>query len=272
MKKTIRGLILLGCAMLMLKTGVWAQAPEFNIALTITIVDRLAVNGDIMSLSDDNIRLNRSKIPYDTQMYGVLVENPQIVYRTSSDMPISRSGNAMVNVTNLDGPIKIGDFITSSEIPGKGQKGGDQGGYMVGIALAPFDGTKGEIINYKGQQYRQGQILTAIGVGPASPVLIKAIGGIMGTLRQLIQAIIYNIGVSRLLDRFIRYVIAALVAVTAIYISFRSWGRNVNKGIEAIGRNPLAKASIQAMIVLNIVLIVIVSLAGVVLALVIISL
>lgn len=255
-----------------LQKQVYAQAPEFNIALTITIADGESVDGDIMSLDEEKGTLVRSKVPYDNKMYGVLVEKPQIVYKTTTDIPISRSGNAYINVTNIGGEIKRGDFITSSQIAGKGQKGGDSGGYMVGVALENWDGNSGDNIDFNGNSYRQGRVLTAIGVGPASPVLVKAIGGILGTLRQLAQAIVYNVGASRLFDRLIRYILAVIVALTSIYMSFRMFGKNVSKGIEAIGRNPLAKASIQAMIIMNVALILLVSLGGVLLALVIISL
>lgn len=264
--------LLLVFLMFILPLAVYAQAPEFNIALTITIADKDSVDGDIMSLDETKGTLNRTKIPYDNKMYGVLVAKPQIVYRTTQDVPISRSGNAYVNVTNVGGSILAGDYVTSSQIPGKGQKGGDQGGYMVGIALENFNENQAESVSFNGKNYKQGRVLTAIGLGPASPVLVKAIGGILGTLRQMAQAIVYNIGASRIFDRLIRYILACIVAITAIYLSYRMFGKNIAKGIEAIGRNPLAKSSIQTMIVMNVVLILLVSLGGVVLALVIISL
>lgn len=251
---------------------VFAQVPEFNIALTITIGDKDAKDGDIMSIDNAKGTLTRSTLAYDARMYGVLVTKPQIVYKTTTDIPISRSGNAYVNVTNFSGPIKRGDYITSSPIAGKGQLGGDQGGYMVGVAMENYDGTQGETVSYNNKSYKQGRVLTAIGIGPASPALIKAVGGILGTLKQTAQAMLYNIGATRTLDKLIRYILAVIVAVTAIYFSFKMFGKNVTKGIEAIGRNPLAKASIQSMIVMNVVLILMVSLGGVVLALVIISL
>jgi hypothetical protein len=251
----------------------WAQdeAPEFNIAMTFQIDDKDAVDGDIMSLSEEKSTLTRSKKTGDEKMYGVLVLHPQMVYRTRPDIPLARSGTAMVNVTTLGGPILVGDFITSSPLAGKGQKTRELSGYMIGVALANFGENDGTSLTAEGKTVRSGQILAAIGIGPASPVLIRAAGGVMGIIRQIVNAVFYNIGASKQLEKLLRLILAALVALLVIWISYRAFGRNITKGIEAIGRNPLARASIQAMIILNVILILIVSIGGIILALLIIS-
>lgn len=251
--------------------AVQAQAPVFNIATTFEIVDKEAVDGDIMSLSENDSTITRSKVAGDNKMYGVLVARPEIVYRTRTDIPIARSGNAMVNVTSINGAIRIGDYITSSAIAGKGQKALELSGYMIGVALENFDGTSGSNVDPAGK-VKGGKINVAIGIGPASPILIRAAGGALGIVRQIVNAIWYNVGQSKQVEKLIRFILAALLVLLVIWISYRTFGRNVTKGIEAIGRNPLAKNSIQAMIILNVVLIFVVALGGVILALLIISL
>src|SRR3989304_4952505 len=94
------------------------QPPTFNIAQTLNILDAGAVDGDIVSLSDQNESVVRTNKSYDERMHGVLVARPVMVYRTLDSIPVSRAGIAYVNVTTLGGPIKVGDYITSSEIPG----------------------------------------------------------------------------------------------------------------------------------------------------------
>lgn len=248
------------------------QPPQFNIAHTLTIKDTEAVDGDIMSLTEENETLVRSKVANDEKMYGVLIATPVMVYRTRDTLPVARSGEVYCNVSTLGDPIKVGDYITSSSIPGTGMKAPDLTGYMVGIALESFDGKTGTPITAEGKTVQSGKIKIAVGIGPASPVQIKAAGGIMGTLRQLATALLYNIRTSKQFERIIRYIIAALVAIITILVNFRTFGRNITKGIEAIGRNPLAKVSIQSMIIVNVILIAIVSMGGIVLALAILSL
>jgi len=250
---------------------VFAQAPLFNIATTFEIADQSAVDGDIMSITEDKSALVRTDKTGDDKMYGVLVADPQMVYRTRETIPLARSGTAKVNVTTMGGDIKVGDYITSSTIPGKGQKARELSGYMIGVALANFSKENGTPADNAEAVY-QGKVLVAVGIGPASPILIRATGGLLGTIRQIVNAIFYNIGASKQIERLIRLILAAILVLMVIYISYRTFGKNITTGMEAIGRNPLAKNSIQAMITLNIVLIFVISLGGVILALVIISL
>jgi len=253
--------------------AVQAQILQFNIARTMVIDDAAAVDGDIMSLSQKNETLVRATKAYDERMYGVLEADPVMVYRTLPTLPVSRNGDAMVNVTMLGGAIDVGDYVTSSPIAGKGQKAEGLAGYMAGVALTGFDGKNAtSSADFQGKKYAAGQVKVSVGIGPASPVLTKAAGGILGTLKQLATAIMFNIGTSKQTERIIRYILAIIIAVVIFYISYRTFGRNVTQGIEAIGRNPLAKNTIQAMITLNIILLAISCIAGVALALVIISL
>lgn len=252
---------------------VMAQNLQFNIARTIYIEDKNAADGDIVSLSTKQESLLRSKKTSDERMYGVLEADPVMVYRTLATMPVARDGDAMINVSTFGGPILVGDYITSSPIAGKGAKAEGIAGYMIGVSLNNFDG-KGATASadFQGKKYPIGRIKVSIGIGPASPVVTKAAGGILGTLKQLATPILFNISESKSSQQIIRYILAALIAIVIFYISYRTFGANVTKGIEAIGRNPLAKASIQAMITLNIILLIVSCLAGVALSLVIISL
>ncbi|PJC30549.1 hypothetical protein CO050_06025, partial [Candidatus Roizmanbacteria bacterium CG_4_9_14_0_2_um_filter_38_17] len=65
----------------------------------------------------------------------------------------------------------------------------------------------------------------------------------------------------------IRYILGFLIVLTSLITTFTTMGRNITKGIESIGRNPLAKVQIQTMIVLNVVLIAIINIGAVVMAL-----
>jgi hypothetical protein len=250
-----------------------AQGVQFNIARTITIEDKDAVNGDIVSLSLKKETLIRSTKSFDERMYGVLARDPVMVYRTLSTLPVAKQGEVLMNVTTLGGPIEVGDYVTSSPIAGKGQHAEGLAGYMVGVAMGNFDG-KGATASadYQGKKYPMGMVKVNVGIGPASPIITKASGGILGTLKQLATAIVFNISTSKQAERIIRYILAVLIAVIIIYVSYRTFGANITKGMEAIGRNPLAKGSIQAMITMNIILLVISVLAGVALSLIIISL
>lgn len=252
---------------------VFAQFGGFGIATTHTVEDEAAQDGDIVSLSAENGNLRITTIPYDEKMFGVVAESPTVVLRTVGlNTPVIRSGEARINVTTLNGSIGIGDYITSSAIPGKGQKATDFNGYILGIALEPFNETDGTLIEFEGKEAAQGKVLVAVGITATTPFIKKVSGGFLGNLQYTGELFLYMLTTTRQSERIVRYILAVMVAVISLYISFRSFGHNVTKGIESIGRNPLAKGSIQSMIIVNVVLIAVVSLGGILLSLIIISL
>ncbi len=252
--------------------SVSAQGLDFGVATTYKIDEGDLENGDILSISPGKNILERSKTSYDENMFGVYVVNQKIVYRTpGSEFPVLRSGESQANVTTFNGPIKKGDYITSSEIKGKGQKATLLTGFVLGVSLTDFDGKSGKEITYEGKKYRQGTILLAVGIGPASPVSLKTGGGLFGVASAMLSNLAFNFQTTKDFNKIMRYVIAALVSISAIFINFHTFGKNVTHGIEAIGRNPLAKLSIQSMIIINVVLIGILSLAAIILSIAIVS-
>lgn len=248
-----------------------AAPPSMNVAFTPQLMDKEIKDGDILTFDQKLKGLVRTKEEFDQMMFGVAQEFPAIVIRTQETIPVVRAGTAKVNVTTLEGPIQPGDFITSSPITGKGQRASGTG-YMLGIAMSDFTDKDGKPMDYKGKKITEGQVKVEVGIGPASPVIIKATGGLFGTLMQLSTSLFINLFALRQFDRILRFILAALVAIVIIYINFRTFSKNITKGIEAIGRNPLARVSIQSMIIMNVVLVIIVTLGGVILSLAILSL
>jgi F0F1-type ATP synthase membrane subunit c/vacuolar-type H+-ATPase subunit K len=140
-------------------------------------------------------------------------------------------------------------------------------GYMLGYALTGLSEEEGTEFQYQDKTLRQGQVRVLMNIRP----IAYTGGNIFATLQQAQAASVDIIRDQRSRDRYFRYFIALLIVVFTVYFSYRTFGKNVSKGIEGIGRNPLAKASIQAMIVLNMILIGAVCLGGMVLALLVIS-
>ena len=183
-----------------------------------------------------------------------------------------RHGEAFVNITTLNGEITSGDYITSSQVPGFGQKATELAGFVLGKALTTFSATEGTTLRVKDKDVAAGQVKIALGIGPASPVQVRASGGIFGTVRFVTSTLFSTIATSRQAERVVRIILAAFVAFLTIFVNFRTFGRNITKGIEGIGRNPLARNTIQSMIILNIILIGGVTLGGILLSLIILSL
>src|SRR3989338_7264064 len=253
-----------------------AQVPDFAIATTYSIPEKdlkEIEDGDILSITAKENILERTADPYDEKMFGVYVTNPQIVFRKAgNNLPVARVGEVDVNVTTLSGPIVRGEFITSSKIAGKGQKASLAEGYLLVIALSDFSEKDGTELKIENKSYRQGKIKVATRIGPSSLSAINTSGGFLGTAIQVGLSFFSLVSANKKAEKIFRYIMSALVAIISILGGIYFFGRNVTKGIESIGRNPLARATIQTMIIINVVLIGLVSLGGIVLALTILAL
>jgi hypothetical protein len=263
-----RSALLFFCAFLSLLFVVspaWAQLQEdISFAVAKIIADPEVVDGDIVSinLEGEIVRANNS---FDPLMYGIVTDTGTIVYYpTEEGTPILRGGIATVNATTLTGDIEPGDYVTSSPIAGKAQKTNVQDGWIVGIALTGLTEGDGQAITFEERQLTQGTIQVSLVLGPA---IEGTAGDVSRLVDQIGSVLLANVQTPSGTNSFFRFLLAALIAIAAIAIGFGSFGRNITRGIEAIGRNPLAKRQIQAMIILNIFLIALISLAGIILAL-----
>lgn len=237
----------------------YAQSQGVEVTSVYEVADEEVQEGDILSAQQDG--LVRSSIGFDNKMFGVVQEQPILVYRTATKgKPVVRSGVAQVNVTALNGPIKYGDYITSSQIKGKGQKASESG-YVVGIALASFEGAGAEQIDGPRGKVALGKIPVAIRIEYAeltNPRIAGRLFGFIGT------TLFENISDPRQFGNVVRYSAAGLIILLTFTFGFLTFSRSIVKSIEALGRNPLAKSTIQLSIVISIILLVITGLIGIV--------
>ncbi len=236
------------------------------------IADKDTAEGDIVKATDQG--LIRTTLGFDNKIFGVVADQPLLVYRTTEatgeaqTKPVVRSGIAQVNVTSLNGPIKYGDYITSSSVAGKGQKASESG-YVLGVALAAFDGTGNQTVDGPKGKVAVGKIPVAIRIEYAeisNPRFITRLFSFVGT------AFLENINDPKKFGDTVRFVAAAMVVLLSFTFGFLTFSRSILKSIEAIGRNPLAKNTIQFSIILNIILLLASGLIGVVASILIIKL
>lgn len=246
-----------------------AQTPEgIEVTSTYPIADTESVSGDIMSTSDKG--LVRSEISFDNKMFGILDENPLVVYRNldTEGKPIIRSGVAKVNVSTLNGPIKVGDYITTSSIKGKGAKVSESG-YVLGSALEGFEGTEGEQVDGPNGPVRLGQIRVAISIEYAELTNPRFAGRLFGFIGS---SFLENVRDPKQLGSVVRYIAAGLVVLLTFTFGLLTFSRSIAKSVEALGRNPLAKSAIQLSMIINIVLLIVTGLIGIVASILIIRL
>lgn len=260
-------LLLVSCYLLPHVTH--AQTPAIEITSVYTVADKDAQEGDILVATDKG--LVRASKSFDNKMFGVIQDNPVLVYRNkdiSQGKAVMRSGVAEVNVTTLDGNIKYGDYITSSQIQGKGTKA-SQSGYVLGVALADFDGKDGPKVSGPSGQVSAGKIPVALKIEYAELTNPRFAGELFGFVGS---SFLENIRDPKQLGLIVRYGAAALVILLSFTFAFLTFSRSIAKSIEALGRNPLAKSAIQLSMVINIGLLVVTGVIGIVASILIIKL
>lgn len=212
-----------------------------GVATNVQVADRDATTGDILSISSDGLK--RTYAEYDTAMFGVISALPVISVepKTDTTKAVVSSGQAEVKVSAKNGSIAVGDFITSSNEAGVGQKA-TKSGYVLGKALAKYEDTS-----------KTGLISMTIEIGNNG-------GGGGGGSGGGGAAGFLNLKDTLANSRLVLATIAGIIAFFAAAFAFV---RFMTTGLEAIGRNPLAKKTILVAMILSGSVVVILSLAGV---------
>jgi len=226
------------------------QAVEFETAYSVFIQNEDVEVGDIISLDKGSYSLSQK--PYDPKIHGVVVDAPAASYedRNLEEFNfVANFGEILVNVSNSNGEIMEGDFITSSDIPGIGVKAVESG-QILGVALEDYNPTNPDDV---------GQIF----------VLVDIKTNFMDqTISRNLLDILKKSFSSRLMTPIeaLRYLLAIAVVFASFIIGFSSFGKITGTSVEALGRNPLAGNSIKKVIIFNFVLTFLIMAAGIAIA------
>lgn len=223
---------------------VFADYSAVSIANTYLITDKSAVSGDIIANTSKG--MVRANSPYQANMIGVLTDKPVAVFRAASgpEKPVATGGVVVVNVVNDGGTIKKGDFVTTSEKPGKGMKA-TSSGYILGMAVS--DASDGKVDVNLRIEYADIN----------APQSFKRLFDLFG--RGLFQ----NVGDADRFGQLLRYLVAALIILVAVLLALLTFARSIPKAIEAIGRNPLARRSIYLSLVASVLIVVFIIAVGI---------
>jgi hypothetical protein len=225
---------------------IYAQSKSAGIAVSIPIIDRNVVDGNIIGSTAKGYSL--TSIAYDTNVYGVYTDSPSIYLQNTKDTQgkaVVTSGKTNVLVSSANGNIKKNDFITTSTISGVGQKA-TRNGMVIGTALQDYSNSN---------QKATGKILVAI-----NPHITASFTDVKTNVFEMLRNVTDLAPLSQLTT--LRYIIAAGIALLAFAIGFIYFGRIARSGVEALGRNPLAKRAIQLNLVLNLFLMMVIIAAG----------
>ena len=224
--------------LLLLGPPVQAQNP-FGIATNIPIDHPNIKDGYIVVAKDNNFSV--SSEAYQPEMIGVINQQSAIEIRfkdNTNTYPVVTNGQAYLLVSLANGDIKRGDYITSSPIEGIGMKA-TVPGQVIGIALEDAkDPDENRITKLRISVESDYYMNPLFQVGPQSSVRVKFDRLFAPNNEQTL----------------IKYVIGGGVFVLSLLFCLVYFGRLSLKGVEALGRNPLAANKIQFGIIINVIM------------------
>lgn len=245
-----------------------AQDHSFDVGYSFAVNDADAQTGDIVISTSQGLTLTETS--YSNKLFGVIQSQPILVFKSKSSAgrPIARSGVTEVNVTTLNGSIKQNDYITSSEIKGKGAKAA-QSGYVIGIALTDFNEEGATKMEFQNRTILSGKVLVALKIEYAE---ITTARSALSLFQQANLAFLGSVTDPEKFTYIFRYIVAGFTVIVAFGVGFFTFSRSIPKSVEAIGRNPLAEKAILFSIILNIFFTVATASIGIIAALIILKL
>jgi hypothetical protein len=246
----IKVIILMALIFFIYKQDIYAQISTSGIAVSVPIREEEVEEGDVICTGENGYEFCRDE--YDPTIFGIITKNPAAAFESEGDSDIRlviSEGNAEVRVTSINGDIQEGDLLTSSKTPGIAQKA-DRNGYVIGTALEEYS---------SGNPEDAGAVLTSLHIHPTT-VFTAGAANILDTIRAGFAAPTLAPLAS------LRYLLAFAIAVISFTLGFVYFGRVVRSGIEAMGRNPLARRMIQMSVLFNIMITIVIILAGLAIA------
>jgi hypothetical protein len=217
----------------------FALAQNLNrVAQNVELESSGSSSGQVVSYKDG--KYNLSNIEYDNGIYGVIDSDAEVILGnfSSNSVPVVVSGEVMVKVNSNNGDIQTGDLLTSSKDLGIAQKA-TRSGHVLGKALKDFpnDDDKGESgtipvllnVNYN-QISSQSEGLTSAGIDQVAKKVSSSL--VSGNLPELLK-----------------YIFALILGAISFFVGLSHFVRSNRTAVEAIARNPLAKADIQRQLV-----------------------
>ena len=235
-----------------------ALAQPQGIAEYLVVNDSSIRDGQIVVLTKDGYRI--SDETYSQNIYGVTTIDPAVAWSRlpkAGTTAVVNTGTTNVLVNDAEGPINIGDWITTSDQRGFGMRAA-QPGMVLGRALSGLSSGTGTVTVSIAPQFATPESVDEI---PLSP------GAALATLRSG-----FIVATSGAANFSIRYVLAVLSLLISLGFAFWIFSRTATNSVAAVGRNPLARRSILFVAAVNVGMAIAIVVAGLILAFLILAL
>lgn len=206
------------------------------------------LRGAIVSrIEGDDERVEGSNQGSIDRLYGVVVRSNETAVSLTVDTSgvlVANSGRFEMLVSNINGEIEEGDYVTASPIKGIAMKADDRQPKTIGQSLQNFEANKSDqILTTRQIKADDGQVKTV------------AIGRILVDLDVRNNPLAYGVQAPQVLIQLGETIAGGPVSVTriwgalaVIFLSFATGSiifyAGIRTSIISIGRNPLSKSSV----------------------------
>lgn len=238
-------------------TQTYSADPSVQIGMIVALKDR--DSRVVIPLKNDKLKA----------MLGVVIppnKAPIILtpeQAAAQQVLVATSGRHNVVVSNQNGPIKVGDYITVSAVSGIGMKAGENETLIIGQAAGDFGGNANVIGSIKlksaagkDSTVSLGLVAVDIKIG-SNPLFIKRVDYVPGFLAKIAQTVSGKpVSVARIYLSLAILLVISVITGNMLYSGIKS-------GMLAVGRNPLSKKSIMRSLIQTVIAGLIVFVAGV---------
>ncbi len=225
-------------SLLIFQEKTYGQATSSDIASYVKVDARNVPDGSVVNFSDNGYRL--SSLPYDPTAFAISTSNPAITTEENPNdgsVAVVSTGKALVRVNTSNGPIRSGNLVTTSKVAGVAQKA-SQDGYVIGTALEAYT---------EANQTKEGKIYISLNFGfHTQSTTLRS--NLLENISTTLQSPFLSPGTS------FRYILAGLIVLISLIVGILFFGRVAGRGVEALGRNPLASKQILLGIGFNLLL------------------
>jgi hypothetical protein len=210
--------------------------------------DQPLQRGIIVQLKkDDATKVEPVSTTDAERMHGVVVSANDASVTIAQDgqrVFVATTGHYDVLISNQNGSISSGDYIAVSALAGIGMKAGDHEKFVIGRALASFDGASNVVSNTdvkdsEGKTHSVAIGRVSVDVGVAKNPLLQAVEpNLPSVLSRAAENIAGKpVNATRIYIGILIFGITTAVASSLLYGGVRS-------AVTSIGRNPLSRKSI----------------------------
>lgn len=198
------------------------------------------------------------------EMFGVVVtrsDSPITVTGEGQQVYISNSGQYEVLVSDQNGTVGIGDYVTISALAGVGMKAGSTQQLVLGKSVSGFDPNKGSLSTTKIKTSSGEQTvhlgLTTVDIDITRNPLLKGEAQVPTALRKVAEGLAQKeVAANRIYVAAGIMILTALISMVVLYAGIRS-------AMIALGRNPLSRKTIIRSMIQVVIISLIIFLAGI---------